>query len=102
MAAAIGNSGPFSYTRVLFCRAVNPAVTQAFYRYANTKPDQPANKVKISPEFEKWYSEKRAEQEQKKLRRLKDREILGGLPKPGDRFYSASWEMLAQENKSKP
>lgn len=102
MASIIGSSAPFASTRALLFRTVNPALTQVFYSYTNTQTDQTVNKVKISPEFRKLYAEKRTKQKQGRLGGLRDRVILDGLPKPGDRFYSASWEMLAQEHKSKP
>lgn len=99
MAAIFGTPAVLWGSRSLFCRTVSPLSNQLFRRYAHSQPTDVTQKVKISPEVKKWLLNERALHEQARLKRLRDGAILDGLPKRGDRFYKASWEILTNETK---
>lgn len=102
MAAILGNPPVIWGSRSLLCTATGSSLNHLFRRYAHTQAAGTGSKVKISPDVKKWLLEKRAKQEQAKLKELRQDAILDGLPKRGDRFFKASWKILVIEAKSHP
>lgn len=99
MTAIFGNSTVLWGSRNLLGKPIGPSLNQLFRRCVHTSSTDTSQKVKISPEVKKWLLKERAKQEQDKLEKLRDGMILDGLPKPGDRFYNTSWEILTNDIK---
>lgn len=87
--------------RNFFSTTPYPFCCHFFRHYVSTKSPDQSKTIKISSEVKEWLLKERARGEQAKLESLRNQVMLEGPPRPGDRFYEASWKILAWKLRKK-